>query len=191
MNEFSDKQLANQRLFFDLRQRVPRMTIKGVEVVRNRAAVRLPFCDNDLVEFTTRIPPGYHDKRFLITEAFTRTYPQLAKIPCTPTNLPLMNCVRNIYIQGVQLSQWHLRNAGLGRLAGPQSRKYQDYNNWFRTILKNWVEEILLSPVALERGYYKPEYVRNLFAEHLAGANYTVQLGALISIELWHRMYID
>lgn len=191
MNEFPAKQLANQRLFFDLRQRVPRMTIRGVEAVRQRAAVRLPFCDYDLVEFTTRVPPGYHDKRFLITEAFVRTYPELAKIPCTPKNLPLMNCARSIYLQGKDLVQWHLDNAGLGRLGGQKNRKYQDYNNWFRTVLRSWVEGILLSPACLERGYYRPEYMRNLVAEHMSGSNYSVLLGALISIELWHRMYID
>jgi hypothetical protein len=191
MRESPLTQLANQRLFFDLRQRVPRMTIRGVEVVRDRAAVRLPFCDNDLVEFTTRVPPGYQYQRFLITEAFTRTYPHLAKVPATPDNLPLMTCARDIYLRGKQLIQWHLRNKGLERLAGPQSRPYRDYNTWFRTVLRSWMEELLLGTTAMERGYYNQEYLRNLVAEHMAGANHAVKLGAMISVELWHRMYLD
>jgi asparagine synthase (glutamine-hydrolysing) len=191
MKEASSSQLANQRLFFDLRQRVPRMTIRGVEVVRDRAVVRLPFCDNDLVDFTTQVPPGYLDKRFLITEAFIRTYPQLAKVPATPANLPLLTCARDIYLRGWHLVQWHMRKTGLGRFAGPQKRPYRDYNTWFRTVLRSWVEDILLGPRSLQRGYYNPQYLRNLVAEHMAGANHAVKLGALTSIELWHRMYLD
>ena len=167
------------------------MTLKGVEVVRNRAAVRLPFSDNDLVDFTTRVPPGYHYERYLVTEAFTRTYNQLSKIPCTPDNLPLSPCFRNIALQGKQLAKWHMHKRGLGKLVGPQKRPYRDYHNWFRGVLRGWVEENLLSPRSLERGYYNPDYVRDLVSKHMEGANLAVQLGAMISIELWHRMYID
>jgi len=75
------KQLGNQRLYFDLTQRVPRMTINGVEVVRIRAIVRLPFCDNDLLDFVLTVPPGLHFERHLIKTAFARTYPKLPKLP--------------------------------------------------------------------------------------------------------------
>jgi hypothetical protein len=53
------------------------------------------------------------------------------------------------------------------------------------------MEDKLLSPRSLERGYYQPDYIRDLVSRHMAGENFAVQLGALISIELWHRMYID
>jgi len=191
MQGTTSRQLANQRLFFDLRQRVPRMTIKGVEVVRQRAAVRLPFCDNDLVEFSTRLPPGYQHGRFLITEAFIRTCPELAKIPRTPSNLPMVNCVQNVYIQGMQLAKWHLQKLGFGGIVGSQYGGYQNYNEWFRTALKLWVEKILLNSRSLDRGYFKPEYIQNMIIEHMAGENHSVRLGALISIELWHQMFID
>jgi asparagine synthase (glutamine-hydrolysing) len=184
-------QLANQRLYADFTQRVPRMTVNGVEVARDRVGVRLPFADNDLVAFSTRIPPGLQMGRQLITRAFIEAYPKLAQVPVTPTGLPLVACARDLQLRALALVRWHLRRRGLGRLAGPASRPYKDYNTWFRRELRGWVEGTLLSPAALERGYFEPAYVRQLVSEHLTGANHAVRLGALLAIELWHRQFAD
>ena len=184
-------QVANQRLYFDLTQRVPRMTINGVEVVRSHATVRLPFGDKDLVDFACQLPPGMQYNRHLITQAFLTTYPNLAKIPNTATGLPYIACGREVALRARQLIQWHLRKKGLERLAGPQRRPYKDYNGWFRTVLREWVEDTLLSQRALQRPYFNAGYVRDLVAEHMAGSNHAVKLGALLSIELWHRQFLD
>jgi len=191
MRASGSNQLANQRLFFDLTQRVPRMTLHGVEVVRSRARVRLPFCDNDLVEFMTVIPPGLQHERQLVTKAFVQAYPHLAKIPYTQTGLPMLACARDLRMRAGRLVRWHLEHRGLGRLAGPERRPYHRYDLWFRDGLRPWLEQTLLSPQALERGYFRPDQVRSIVAEHMAGANHTVRLGALLTIELWHRMFID
>ena len=61
------------------------MTIKGVEVVRSRAMVRLPFCDNDLVEFSLTVPPGLRYERRLVKNAFIKAFPELAQVPITET----------------------------------------------------------------------------------------------------------
>jgi len=191
MRASRSNQLANQRLFFDLTQRVPRMTLHGVEVVRSRAMVRLPFCDNDLVEFMTVIPPGLQHERQLVTKAFVQAYPHLAKIPYTHTGLPMLACARDLRLRAGRLVRWHLERRGLGWAVGPEQRPYHRYDVWFREGLRPWVERTLLSPQAVERGYFRPDQVRNIVAEHMAGANHTVKLGALLSIELWHRMFID
>lgn len=183
--------MADQRCYFDLYQRVPRMTLNGVQVVRDRALVRLPFCDNDLVEFSARTPPFLRFERRIMDDAFIRAFPHLARIPLTNTNLPMVSCAREVWMRNVQFVQWHLRNRGLGRLAGPAGRPYKDYNTWFRTILRPWVEQTLLSPRSLERGYLRPEAIRKVVEDHMAGKNQAVRLGELMSIELWHRMALD
>jgi len=57
--------------------------------------------------------------------------------------------------------------------------------------LRSWVEETLLNEHTLDRGYFEPDYVHQLVAEHMAGANHGVKLGALLSLELWHRQHLD
>lgn len=184
-------QMAVQRLYFDMTQRVPRMTLNGVEVMRSFAPVRLPFCDNDLYDFTLRVPPGYLFERRLSARAFSEAHPALAKVPIAGDGMPMIACSREIMLRAWKLAQWHMRNHGLSKLAGPYARPYKDYNLWFRTLLRPWVEDTLLSPKALERGYFKPEVLRKLVSEHMAGANYAIRLGAFLSLELWHRQFID
>ncbi len=183
--------LADQRNYFDYFQRVPRMTLKGVEVVRSKAMARLPFCDNDLVDFALRVPPGYRFERHLMRNAFSQTFPRMAQVPVTPSGLPMINCARDIRIRSERLVRWHLHNRGI--LKGPYTERkpYARYHEWFRTILREWVESTLLSDTALERGYLNPDSLRNVVSEHMKGANHAVRLGALLTLELWHQQFLD
>ena len=191
MNESGSKSLADQRVYFDFRQRVPRMTIKGVEVVRHRAMTRLPFADNDLVDFALRLPPGLRQDRYLVRQAFIQAFPRLAQIPITPSGLPMVDCGREIRIRAERLLRWHLVNRGI--LKGPyvKSKPYANYNVWFRTNLRTWVEENLLSDRSLGRGYFDPQVIKRLVQAQMQGENLAVQLGALLSIELWHQLFLD
>jgi hypothetical protein len=190
--DYSDSALiADQRNVYGLRQRVPRMALCGVEVVRDHAFVRLPFCDKELVDFSLRVPPGLRYDRRLIKNTFIRRYPKLAQVPYTQTGLPLMECLRDVLIRAENVLRWHLNKAGLKRVAYPHKRPYQDYDHWMRTVLRPWVEATLLDDRALSRGHFKPEKVRQLVDEHMNGANHATRLGVLISIELWQRMFLD
>lgn len=191
MQRANHHQLAVQRLYFDFTQRVPRHTLNGVKVVRSRAQVRLPFADNDFVDFSIRVPPGYQYKRQLMRLAFIQNYPNLAQTPISDTCLPMVSCSRDIILRTKQLLQWHVNNRVGNRVSWPVKRPYKDYNNWFRTILRSWVEDTLLSQKSLRRGYFNPEYVHQLVQNHMKGTDNTVQLGALLSLELWHQQFID
>jgi hypothetical protein len=191
MERSGSSQLANQRLYFDLTQRVPRMTLKGVEIARRRGIIRLPFCDNDLIDFALTVPPGFLFERYLPKAVLVTHFPRLARIPIAGSGRPLALCARDIAVQAKNLASWHLRHAGLGWLAARERRPYKDYDRWFRTLLRPWVEHTLISPRALERGYFRPDYVRQLVAHHMAGANHGVRIGALLTLELWHRQCVD
>ncbi len=191
MDEAGSPILADQRVFFDFRQRVPRMTLKGVEVARSKVVVRLPFADNDLVDFALRLPPGLRYGRRLQRNAFIRNFPKLAQIPTTDTGLPMMECARDIYLRGLQVLRWHLNSKNLGWLIGPDRRPYKNYKSWFQTELRSWVESILLDAKTLERHSFNPDVIRKMVNEHMAGGDHTVRLGALLSLELWFRQYLD
>jgi asparagine synthase (glutamine-hydrolysing) len=185
------RQLADQRIYIDMTQRVPRMTLNGVEVARDQVIVRLPYCDKDLVEFSLRIPPGLRPGRQVVVRAFIESFPALAQVPFTPFGLPLMSCAGDLVARGRQMAQWHLRRIGLEKLAGPERRPAQDYAAWFRTSLRPWVEDTLLTAQSLDRGYFQPEYIRRVVQDHMCGVNHAVRIGALLSIELWHRQCLD
>jgi asparagine synthase (glutamine-hydrolysing) len=191
MDSSQQEDLADQRIYIDLTQRVPRMTLNGVEAIRSQAAVRLPFADNDLIEFSLGLVPGLRLGRSVMVQAFIQALPEYAQIPLASTGLPLTSCAREVALRAAKLVRWHLRSRGLGWMAGPERRPYKDYDAWFRTVLRDRVEDVLLSDSSLARGILKPEMLRKTVEDHMSGSNHAVKLGALLSVEIWHRMYLD
>lgn len=177
--------------YIDLYEEDRRFTILGVELARSRALVRVPLIDKDLLRFTFRVPIGLRVDERYYRRAFARAFPQLAKIPSTATGLPLTPCFRDLSMQANMQVRWWLRRHGLPWLPVPTARPYADYASWLRGPLRSWVEEILLSPLALERGYFQPAFVKNLVSEHMVGDDHARRLGMLLTIELWHRQFID
>ncbi|MGQ9671487.1 MAG: asparagine synthase-related protein, partial [Desulfosoma sp.] len=63
---------------------------------------------------------------------------------------------------------------------------------WFRSELKDYVREMLLSPQTLHRGYFNEKSLRRLIEEHQSGkCDHGHQLWALMTFEMWHRVFID
>jgi len=63
---------------------------------------------------------------------------------------------------------------------------------WFRDDLHDYVREALLSPQALQRGYFKEEVLRGLIDEHQKGQrDHTHRLWTLLTFEVWHRVFFE
>jgi len=62
---------------------------------------------------------------------------------------------------------------------------------WMRGEWRSWVEDLLLSPKALKRGYFEPEALRRLIRAHMEGEQHSFQLWALLWLEMWHRESMD
>jgi len=64
--------------------------------------------------------------------------------------------------------------------------------NWMRGELRSWMEDLLLSPRALKRGYFQPEALRKVVDRHLEGReDRSFELWALLWLELWHQEFTD
>jgi asparagine synthase (glutamine-hydrolysing) len=64
--------------------------------------------------------------------------------------------------------------------------------NWMRGELRPWMEDLLLSPRALKRGYFQPEGLRQVVDRHLGGQeDRSLELWALLWLELWHQEFMD
>jgi asparagine synthase (glutamine-hydrolysing) len=63
---------------------------------------------------------------------------------------------------------------------------------WLAGSQLNDLEKMLLSPRTLERGFFKPEAVKGLFAEHRAGRrDHGNRIWRLLNLETWMRVCID
>jgi asparagine synthase (glutamine-hydrolysing) len=63
---------------------------------------------------------------------------------------------------------------------------------WFRGELRELLCDTLLSPACLGRGYFEPTVLRAYVDDHLAGRRDRArELWTLLTLELWHRQWID
>ena len=65
-------------------------------------------------------------------------------------------------------------------------------SRWFRNELKNELHEVLLDPICLGRGLFRPEMIKMLVTEHAEGKReHSQRLWALLMLELWFRTHVD
>ena len=65
-------------------------------------------------------------------------------------------------------------------------------DTWLRHGLRELAHDLLLSRGSLERGYFRPAFVRRMLEQHASGRrNWHSQIWNLMMLELWHRTFID
>jgi asparagine synthase (glutamine-hydrolysing) len=65
------------------------------------------------------------------------------------------------------------------------------YDTWMRRDLRDLVEDTLLSQKALNRGYFNRHGLEKVLSANLNGKNYSKEIFSLLTLELWHREFID
>ncbi|HEX2087321.1 MAG TPA: asparagine synthase C-terminal domain-containing protein, partial [Solirubrobacteraceae bacterium] len=63
--------------------------------------------------------------------------------------------------------------------------------SWLRDRMRTVPEDVLLDPVATERGLFVPAEVERMVREHHDGHDRSQRLWALIQLELWFRTCVD
>lgn len=64
--------------------------------------------------------------------------------------------------------------------------------SWYQGPTMNYLQEILLDPRTLERGWFEPAYVRHVLDEHLSGrVNHRLLIWSLLCFEWWNRLFVD
>jgi len=64
--------------------------------------------------------------------------------------------------------------------------------DWMRDSMKDQFLRVLLEPRTLQRGYFKPQAVRDVVDEHLRGRrNRSAVLWNMLVLELWHRNFME
>jgi asparagine synthase (glutamine-hydrolysing) len=62
---------------------------------------------------------------------------------------------------------------------------------WLRGPYRGIVDELVLSPRALERGLFDPAAIRSIVARHGAGEDHSERLWSLVNLEIWHRVVVE
>ena len=83
-------------------------------------------------------------------------------------------------------SAFHLERLFLGR------HKFLHFRIWYRSVLAEYVRQMLLDPLTLGRPYLERKGVEMIVRNHLKGyKNYTTEIHKLITLELMHRLFLD
>jgi asparagine synthase (glutamine-hydrolysing) len=63
---------------------------------------------------------------------------------------------------------------------------------WFSGPMQALVRATLLSDRSFSRGYFRPEAVRHVVEQHMAGqVDRSRSLWTLLALEIWHRIFVD
>jgi asparagine synthase (glutamine-hydrolysing) len=64
--------------------------------------------------------------------------------------------------------------------------------SWYRGPTMDYIKEIVLSPRAVSRGYFRTAWIERMLAEHSAGlTNHRLLIWSLLCFEWWNRLFID
>jgi asparagine synthase (glutamine-hydrolysing) len=109
---------------------------------------------------------------------FANSIPSKLKLKGMTTKYILKRALQGIVPQEII----HRKKHGFGVPVG----------RWFRTSLKRHLHNTLLSPEALQRGYFQEATLRRLIEEHESNKrDHGHRLWALLTFETWHRVFID
>jgi len=64
------------------------------------------------------------------------------------------------------------------------------YESWLRKELRDWVYEVLFDRTTTNRGYFDARAVRELLARDEASGRCSKEIFSLVTLELWHRMFV-
>ncbi len=87
-----------------------------------------------------------------------------------------------------------LRSITKGGVSIPDRIGYPDYDEWIRKDkeLRKLFVSTLLDGKMVSRGYFNAEYITQMVRDHMTSKkDYGRQLCALLTFELWHRLFFD
>lgn len=175
-----------------IREHQRRYTLQGLSTINHRMEYVEPYYDYDLVDFALMVPIHLRWERRIQKLALARLSPSLAKI--TATHLEKPQGLRRLWNRGRRrLNSLLVRSVITpGEEPTRPSSGFTDLHSLLRKENRKWVEDVLLSPRTLERGYFLPRSIQQLVDDHMNGMrNLGRQLGALITFELWQRTFLD
>jgi len=177
----------NKFYYFKFSVQAPKSFLYGLLQDNNLVEYRAPFCDYDLVDFVSTIPSREKVLAVFHRRLLTEKFPPLGAIAYQRTDIPVSSGVTRILLKKMK-DQLKTKIY----ISKTDKRRYSDYDDWMRAELKDFVVSILTNERFLSRGYFNPDYVKQMLEQHLSGKqNLSPRIGSLLTFELWHQLFID
>lgn len=187
INDYPEKSPLNVIYHFFIQERERKSTLYGPLSDSNLFEYRVPFYDYDLVDFLLTVPPRQRMLAIFYRKLITRKFSNLATIPYQRTGLPVSSSLASVLLKKAQDKCRKKLFPSTG-----DKRGHVDDENWLRNELKDFVISTLLSKKATQRGFFDPEFIKEMVNQHLSGRqNNTLKLGTLLTFELWNQLFID
>lgn len=166
-----DGNYSKKALYFDAKT-----FLHGILVIEDKLSMahslesRVPFLDNDLVDFATGIP---------IEHLVNRTWSDAAR---NDTNMQGKYALRRAMFGILPDAIIHNRKQGFS--APDQS--------WYMQNLVQYIRDTVLCDRALDRGCFQKPFIERILEEHISGqTNHRLLIWSLLSFEWWNRIFID
>ena len=191
-------------------KQVPWHHYARLSVEQSQLTLRSPFLDNDLVALMYRAPVALRSSTDLSLRLIHDGDADLARMP-TDRGLvygrhTIGNRTRNLlqeftakaeYAYDYGMPQWL---AKVDRVLAPFAlerlflgrHKFYHFRTWYRHQLAPYVQQVLLDPRTLGRSYLRPDKLRRMVSDHVAGrGNHTLEIHRALTLELTHRELLD
>lgn len=154
--------------------------LHGLLMVEDRVSMahglesRVPFLDNDLVDFARRLPAEWKVREFKDPPPLDENQPERFRADSRRDDgkVILREAVNGLIPSAV-------RNRPKQGFSGPDA-------SWFRGESIDYVTNILSASDARINDYLRPQFVAGVLREHSAGArNHRLLIWSLLSFELW------
>ncbi|GJL67431.1 MAG: hypothetical protein NPIRA06_00660 [Nitrospirales bacterium] len=175
-----------------IRNRGRRFIAYGLKSATTYFENRIPFFDNDLLEYTLSIPESQRARDHVYADMLLMRFPDLfKKIPWQETGVPITWPLPVAY----QFKRWQslfnraLHKVGVG---GTGHTQFADYNEWLRQDpAKSQISNILTSKDAIYPEYVDRGIVIRMWEELQRGVPRCLEVGLYATLEIWLQQFFN
>jgi len=168
-------QALNRNMYFEAKT-----FLHGLLVIEDKISsahsleTRVPYLDNDLVDFALSLPPSFKLDIVRLSEQGSNREPVLSS-------------------DGKRIFRQAMRGLVPQQILDKKKQGFSPPDqSWYRGETMSYIREILLESSAIGRGYFNPAYVQRVVEEHIQGkVNHRLLIWSLLCFEWWHRIFID
>ncbi|MGE5328527.1 MAG: asparagine synthetase B family protein, partial [Deltaproteobacteria bacterium] len=181
ISKYNIDSALNNSLYFEAKT-----FLNGLFIIEDKLSManslesRVPFMDDEIVEFSMRLPVNFK----------LGNYSKLKRVDENILGR------KEIFFE-TNDGKTLLRKAMEGYIPKQiLERKKQGFSapdeSWYKGESLSYVREILLDKNTLNRGYFKPKFIEQVLNEHCQGKkNHRLFIWSLLCFEWWNRIFID